>query len=197
MSPAHPTPEHELEEAAQGHDLFAAPARDLHIEDARDQAEASGWLPPEVVYSWSAPDTHGAIVRRRKDIYDAMLRLEGSLARPSRLDDWRQEVAAALKGVEETLRRHVAEIESSRGLFAEVLDRSPRMSSTVEGLRDEHSRLAGLTETALATARSEGAGDPSQLRVQAMDVIDLLVTHRQTGAEMLFDAYNVDLGGEH
>lgn len=196
MTSEHPTPEHELEEAAQGQDLYAAPGKDLHIEDARDQAEASGWLPPDVVYATPTPDTHGAIVRRRKDVYDAMLRLEESLARSSRLEDWRQEVAEALDGVEEALRRHVGEIEAPGGLFAEVVDLSPEMTSAVELLREEHAELERLTATALDTARSDRLGDPSQLRTESMAVIDLLVTHRQTGAEMLFDAYNVDIGGE-
>lgn len=35
----------ELEEAAEGVELFRPPGADLHVEKARDQAEASGWIP--------------------------------------------------------------------------------------------------------------------------------------------------------
>ena len=56
MTQHHPTPDSELEEAAQGQDLYRAPGHELQIEQAREQAEASGWLPPDRVYDWPGAD---------------------------------------------------------------------------------------------------------------------------------------------
>ena len=44
----------ELEESAQGTDLYKAPGQDLQDEDARNQAEASGWIPESEPVSLSS-----------------------------------------------------------------------------------------------------------------------------------------------
>jgi len=192
MSQHPPTPRHELEEAAEGTEFFQTPGGDLQIEDARDQAEAAGWLPPDVIYEWPSVDTHVQIINRRQDLYDAMRRLESSAARASGLDDWVEGTRSALDGLESALRRHVADIERPGGLFDEVTERAPHLKVDVDMLRTEHQDLMNICHAAVTIVRDPDA-DTGELRSKAMSLLGRLVIHRQRGSELLFDTYNVDL----
>jgi hypothetical protein len=187
-----PQPTSELEEAAQGQDLFRAPGTDEQLEQARQQAEDSGWLPPDVVYDWPSAESHRRIATRRRDLYEAMRLLETSAARASGLSDWAEQIEKALANLEAALERHVDEIEAEDGLFADVINRAPHLASAVEGLRAEHVEMLETCRDALDLA-SAGRTAPEQLRSKVLDVLGLITIHRQTGAELLFDTYNVDL----
>lgn len=192
LSEHEPTPLHELEEAAQGQDLYRSPGRDLQLEDARDQAEASGWLPPDTVYEWPSVDDHHRIVNRRQDFYEAMCRLEARVARASRTQDWVESVAAALSGLEAALHRHIAEIEEPDGLFVEVVIRAPHLESDVSRLRRDHENLLSSCLSALEVATGAEV-DIAELRRKVLGLLGRLAMHRQRGSELLYDAYNLDL----
>jgi hypothetical protein len=179
----------EQEEAAQGHDLFRAPGEALFHEQERDQAEASGWVDAAGI-SWSSEETQENVARRRKDLYAVMRRLEAAVARPSGLADWRIEIEAALAELERSLEGHTAELEGADGLFAEVLDRAPQLDPVIGGLRREHRDLAELCHQALSMAAD---WSPQRLRRKVNVLLVRLALHRQSGAELLFDAYNVDI----
>ena len=159
--------------------------------ETRDQAETTEWLPPDA----ARDSSHDDIVRRREDLHRAMVRLEASVARSSKLDDWQQVVEETLAGIQDALRRHAGEVESENGLLNEVVARAPHLSAAADSLRDEHRDLEEAVWTAQAVAGTHGV-DPSQVRAEAMEVITRLANHRQTGADLLYDAYSVDLGGE-
>lgn len=187
-----PKPTSDLEEAAQGHDLFRAPGANEQLEQAREQAEDSGWLPPDVVYDWPSTESHRRIATRRRDLYEAMRMLEASAARASGLADWMEHIERALSNLESALERHVAEIEAEDGLFADVINRAPHLAAAVDGLRAEHEEMLETCRDALDLASGDRA-TPEQLRSQVLDLLGLVAVHRQTGAELLFDTYNVDL----
>ena len=179
----------EQEEAAQGQDLFRAPGAAHLIEQAHDQAEASGWISDDAI-DWPAVETKTEVARRRRDLYEAMRRLEAAVARPSGLADWRIEIEGALTDFERSLEDHVAQIEGPAGLMAEILNRAPHLEPIVETLRTEHRGLAEAGHDALARAAD---WSPQRLRRRVNVLLVRLALHRQTGAEMLFDAYNVDI----
>jgi hypothetical protein len=189
----HPqTPRHELEEAAEGTEFFRTPGGDLQIEDARDQAEAAGWLPPDVIYEWPSVDTHQKIINRRQDLYEAMRRLEQNSARASGLDDWVDGIRDALNNLESALQRHVSEIERPDGLFDEVVERAPHLEADVDRLRTEHRYLTTACRDAIALVDAPSVG-ASELRRKLLIILARLAIHRQHGSELLFDTYNVDL----
>lgn len=179
----------ELEEAAQGQDLFRAPGKGRLLEQAEDQAEASGWISEESI-SWPSVDTRQRIVNRRQDLYDEMRRLESSVARPSGLADWRIEIEASLASLEESLASHVHQVESENGLFAEILEKSPHLAANIEALTEEHEELMTACHQALSMAAD---WSPPTLRRKVNVLLVRLAVHRQFGAELLFDAYNVDI----
>ncbi len=188
---ATPTPMVDLEEAAQGHQLFRAPGDQLHREQAADQADAAGWLDPDVVYDWPAADERRRIVDRRQDFYDAMRRLELSAALPTGRDDWCQQVDAALAGLQQELVRHISEIEAADGLFVDIIERTPRLTSQVEDLRAEHVELTEACQGALEAITAKAP--VSEIRRRVVGILGRLVVHRQDGAELLYESYNVDV----
>jgi hypothetical protein len=190
MSRHTPMPDNELEEGAQGHQLFRAPGNELQLEQAREQAEASGWLPPDVIYEWPSPQTHRQIVDRRQDLYDALRRLELSVARATGQEDWLDTVDGALSNLEIALERHVREIEAPDGLFDEVIERAPHLASDVQRLRDEHDDLLIACR---AVRELDEEVPTAEVRRKVLGLLGRLAIHRQRGAELLFDTYNVDL----
>jgi hypothetical protein len=183
------TPIYELEEAAQGHELFKAPGRDLLIDQAREQAMASGWLGPESVRA--SAETRRQISTGRQDLYDAMRLLETSVGRDSALDDWSDEVAEALKILYDALERHVLAVEAADGLFAAVIEHGPHLLPDVEALRKEHEELLLSCRSTMDTV--SGEADVSEMRQRALGMLGRLATHRHRGFELMFDTYNVDL----
>ena len=148
------------------------------------------WLPANRAPEWPSTETHHQIVDRRQDLYDAMQRLESSVARASRQTDWFIAVDGALSNLEAALDRHVTEIEAPGGLFDEVIDRAPHLASDVQRLRSEHEEL-------LVSCRSVryllSQLSPEEVRRKVMGMLGRLAIHRQRGSELLFDTYNVDL----
>jgi hypothetical protein len=191
MSHHDPIPQNELEEAAQGQDLYRAPGVEMQADKARDQAIASGWLPSDVMDNWPSVDTRRRIVDRRQDLYAAMQRLEASAARAASNGDWAAEVRDALANLDSVLQRHVDEIEGPDGLITEVIDRAPHLVPAVDTLRDEHQELIAGCQAA-RDVLSDG-GDVSRVRRKVLSLLGRLAIHRQSGAELLYDAYNVDI----
>lgn len=188
-----PIPETDLEEAAQGHDLYRAPGRDLQLEQAMEQAEASGWLPSDLVSEGTSKASHRRTAERRQDLYRAMQRLESTVSRASGQGDWVEKVRDALTGLAESIDRHVTEIEAPKGLFAEVIDRSPHLSANVNRLEREHEELIETTGAALEMITAEDGVEVEQVKRMALRILGKIAIHRQRGSELLFDAYNVDL----
>lgn len=192
MNKHHPMPKVELEEAAQGHDLFVAPGSELQLDDARDHAAAAGWLPPDLVYDWPSDDARRQIFVRRQDLYDAMQSLEASAARATGQDDWASGVREAWAKLDSALWRHISEIEEPDGLFAEVIDSAPHLASVVDELRKDHDDLVtGCQSAQEATEKDEF--DAGEVRRLVLGILGRLTIHRQRGSELLFDTYNVDL----
>lgn len=179
----------EQEESAQGQDLFRAPGRDQLAEQTIDQAEASDWIVDENI-RWPSEETVEGVAERRHELYETMRRLEVAVARPSGLADWRMEIETAITDLDRSLNDHIRRTESEGGLFAEILDGSPHLAPRIAGLEKEHEELRAACRVALSMAAD---WSPRTLRRKANFLLARLAIHRQTGAELLYDAYNVDI----
>jgi hypothetical protein len=181
----------ELEQAAQGHELFRAPGSDLLFDQARDQAMASGWLPPEADDIRVSAETRRQTSTGRQDLYDAMRVLETSVGRDSGLDDWSDGVAEALTILYAALECHVLEVEGADGLFAVVIEHGPHLLSHIETLRKEHEELLLSCRSTIDSV--SGEAEVSEVRHRALGLLGRLASHRHRGSELMFDTYNVDL----
>ncbi|MEX2253999.1 MAG: hypothetical protein WEC34_01045 [Acidimicrobiia bacterium] len=137
-----------------------------------------------------------AVRVRRDSLYDAVLELEGVLATPAGDDPgaWAAAVTRAVVGLQAVLARHVAETEGDGGFFEEVRDQAPQLLSKVERLEAEHGLLVQSTAS-LATRLTAVTNDADvdEVREAALDLIQRLLRHRHRGAELVYDAYAIDI----
>lgn len=137
--------------------------------------------------------------RRRSELRDSMSALELALAAPAPQDParWAERVHVALVELTADFRVHVDLTEGPDGLYQELLRRAPRLSGAMARLTHDHARIRGLVEELLARVRGqEGGGEVDHVRELGTTLLGALVRHRQRGADLVFEAYQVDIGGE-
>ncbi|MEX2279317.1 MAG: hypothetical protein WEA76_04425 [Acidimicrobiia bacterium] len=183
----------ELEEAADGVELFRPPGDALQMEKARDQAEASGWTPePEVEPNRPETGRLASIRDRRDALRVAMHSLETTVAGPASAMGWREAVAAALAAIREALEAHISLVERPSGLLEEILEIAPRLAYATEEIEAEHIDILRLLSRA-ADLVDQG-GQSRDIRRSAMSLLAALAIHRQRGSDLIYEAYSVDLG---
>lgn len=135
--------------------------------------------------------------QRRAELRESMNALEISLAVPAvgRVDFWAERVGVALVELSGDFTTHVAITEGPDGLHREIAQASPRLTFAVNKLTDEHRVIAEQIEKALTLA---GATPPDvdAIRDASTDLFGRLVRHRQRGADLIFEAFETDIGGE-
>ena len=135
----------------------------------------------------------GAARRHRVKLMQAMADVEGAAAGAAGDPTWRADLAAALSELLSAFDGHVEEVDAPDGLLVDLVGMAPRLQMRVKRLSDEHPELRTMIESALAVV---DAGDISDVRAETMVVLGALAAHRQSGADLVYDAYNVDIGGE-
>ena len=140
------------------------------------------------------------VVRRRADLYQAILALERAAARPAvgREEEWALGVIEALDEVGREIVDHIEITERNDGLYDEIVEAAPRLSHNVQLLRSEHPQMQEETAALKARLETTPVETPEQV-AEARDgihhVLGLLVKHRQRGADLLWEAYSLDTGG--
>ena len=137
--------------------------------------------------------------RHRAELRESMGALEDALAAPAAADRsrWAQRVQAALSEVSGDFRAHIDITEGPRGLYGDVLRTSPRLSGAVDGLTREHALIGDQTDQLLTRlAAPDLHGDVDAVRREGTALLGRLVRHRQRGSDLVFEAYEFDIGGE-
>lgn len=141
----------------------------------------------------------GEVRERREALLVAVASLEAALAAPASDFRWCDGLGDALATLRRTLGEHVIATEAPDGILAQVRDAAPRLSNQTDRLAAEHStitdaveRLADRLDRAPVERTAE---ETAAIREQALDVMAAIVRHRQLGADLLYEAYNVDVGG--
>ncbi|KGN33987.1 hypothetical protein N802_08945 [Knoellia sinensis KCTC 19936] len=134
----------------------------------------------------------------RAELGESMAALDAALALPVGLGAlWRRRVRAALTELEHDLRDHRSLTEAPGGLYADAVARAPRLASVAKVQMDEHldfvevvQRLLGEREAGLESAEAVAAH-----REAATALVGRIIRHRQRGADLIYEAYEVDIGG--
>ena len=146
------------------------------------------------------PDPGLDILRQhRAELRESMDALEQALAAPApgRAAAWAERVHVALVELSGDLRTHVDLTEGSGGLHRAVLTTAPRLSNVVERLAREHVQLRALLDDLLARVDGHASEDPVDVvRDCGTELLGQLVRHRQRSADLVFEAYQADIGGE-
>jgi phage shock protein A len=148
----------------------------------------------------AGPDTGllGEVRRRRAELRSTMVTLELALASAAgEAASWTAQLRKALGDLTEAFGEHVAVTEGHGGLYRELAEQSPRLAHAVDRLAREHSEInRRLEELAASIAAPEAEADIPQLRQSGTDLLVVLMRHRQRGADLVFEAYDLDIGGE-
>lgn len=132
--------------------------------------------------------------RRRAELLHSIHQFERALAVPARDPNWHKVVAARLGDLREAVAEHVVVTEGPDGLYQELLDHAPRLCHDVDILTREHAALMAAVDALYA--RLGEAVPVEQVRSWASDLLRELSRHRQRGADLVYEAYETDIGGE-
>jgi len=138
--------------------------------------------------------------KRRADLHHALVEVEEAISGPAlgREEDWAREVVERLGVLREVLEEHIEVTERAEGLYDEILAKAHRLSGPVQHLKDEHPVLRDGTSELIAKLRTSPIGTVWSLEDARDDVQRLLgrvIKHRQHGADLIWEAYNLDIGG--
>lgn len=145
-------------------------------------------------------ETFAEARRRRADLHQALIDLERATSSPAvgREPDWSTDVVRRLQGLAAMLDDHVEMTERPKGLYDEISGRAPRLASKIEQLKAEHPDLRDKTADLLRRFESTPIGDTwpvGEARDDLQRLLGRLVRHRQLGADLVWEAYNLDIGG--
>jgi hypothetical protein len=139
-----------------------------------------------------------AAARRRRELREALVAFEDAISSPMRdREAWRAEVDDALVHLGHAFEDHVAETEAPGGLYEEMGDLAPHLASKARRLRDEHPQIAaGLVEAGgLVAGPLADEADIERVRDELQRLMGRIVRHRQHGADLVWEAYRIDIGG--
>jgi hypothetical protein len=119
---------------------------------------------------------------------------------PRRVDEWRHGVTDALSSLHEVWTRHIVETEAPGAFLDELIDEAPRLSTPAARLRREHNEILGVINRAEKSLDQVLLDDDhdvfvDQLRADLTEMLCALAHHRQRGADLIYSAYAVDIGG--
>lgn len=134
-----------------------------------------------------------AAAAKRIELKDALSQVEVAAASPAADDGWRERLLAELERLRAALHQHVEEVEADDGLLNEMLHQAPRLANKIARVRDEHPELQQRVERNIIDVRD--GENIIDLRSEVLETLAALARHRQQGSDLVYDGYNVDIGG--
>lgn len=145
------------------------------------------------------PSTVAAAARppaaRQPTLLNDVPAIARALAVPAGEPRWRERLILHLGPVRHGFAEHVRVTEGPSGLYAELIDQAPRLDRGVRQLTREHAVIVAAL-AALQHAAALPEVPPEELRARVGELLRALHRHRQRGADLLWEAYQADLGGE-
>jgi Ala-tRNA(Pro) deacylase len=130
----------------------------------------------------------------KERLYDSLISVRRAVGAPIASGaHWRRRLHRELQQLSRAADDHVAETEAPGGLLAEIVEQAPRLWREVERLRSEHVQLVDACARMLG--RIEGADTPLSLRRQVNALLGGFERHRYRGADLVYEAFDVDIGG--
>jgi len=141
----------------------------------------------------------GEIKQRRAALVGTCSALEAALSAPVASARWPEGLGNAVTALRATFDEHVAETEGSGGTVEQLRERAPRLSDRIDLLVEQHARIPADAERLMDRLdhlpAERTADENAAVREQALELLTAIVRHRQLGADLLYEAYDVDVGG--
>jgi hypothetical protein len=135
--------------------------------------------------------------RRRRELREALVAFEDAISSPIRdRVAWRAEVADALEALGHAFEDHVAATEAPGGLYDEMRETAPHLGAKARRLREEHPQITAALAAAVPRLGAPPAdeADVETLRDDLQRLMGQIVRHRQHGADLVWEAYSIDIG---
>jgi hypothetical protein len=136
---------------------------------------------------------------RRAELHESISALEQALAAPApgRVDAWAERVHVALVELASDFKEHIAIAEGPNGVYRAVPGTTPRLSDAVARLTRDHAEVNDLIQNLLT---GDGAApvsdDVDAVRDLGTALLVRLIRSRQRSADLIYQAYQSDIGGE-
>jgi hypothetical protein len=148
-------------------------------------------------------DDNGALnaaARHRAVLLDAAAGLEFAIASPvGRGVAWSGHVDGELHRLRGALADHTREVEGEDGILAEIVAQAPRLSNRVALLKKEHlsmdEQMGEIIRKAGTMSMDVLEESSDEIRDSVLELLGRLSRHRQKGADLVYRAYSVDIGG--
>jgi hypothetical protein len=117
-------------------------------------------------------------------------------AAASRIAPWAVSLRERLVGLLAAFDHHILVTEADDGLLEEVVEVAPRLAHRANQLRTDHATIRGLIEKAITELDRPEFLDQAgvgQVREQILDLLRQISHHRHLGADLIYQAYNVDI----
>ncbi|MGN6578083.1 MAG: hemerythrin domain-containing protein [Nocardioides sp.] len=138
--------------------------------------------------------------RRRAELRESLNALERALSAPAPAGlagHWAERVHAALLELAGDFREHLAVTEGPDGLYQDLARRAPRLAGQVSRLVQDHVAIGERLEGLLSLMGLPVDGDEvRRIRELGTELLGSIVRHRQHGADLVYEAYEVDIGGD-
>ena len=117
-----------------------------------------------------------------------------SSAGRGRVKAWSTELRDELAALGDALETHIATTEAPDGLLADIAAAVPRLAHRVEKTRADHVVLRDALQAAV-DALPDGDDDDAVAgaRTKVVELLTAVVHHRHLGADLVYEAYNVDI----
>ena len=140
-----------------------------------------------------------AVRTRREALYEAIVGLEDALATPvGEGAKWRLRVAMAVDHAAMRISEHATQTEAPGGFLERTVKEVPRLGRRINQLRVDHERLEkevhALRMVLSMTDDDDIPDNAAEIRNQAMELLGQMSRHRQRGADLIYEVYQVDIG---
>jgi hypothetical protein len=142
----------------------------------------------------------GEARRQRATLHDQLVHLEHAISSPAvgRVADWTSQVVKEMVGLRDAFEQHVLVTEKPDGLYEEIMTKAPRLVGKMRRLQEEHPSITEAIASTLGRLEQgdvEGSWGVDECRNDLQRLLGMIVRHRQHGADLVWEAYNVDIGG--
>jgi hypothetical protein len=139
-----------------------------------------------------------AVRVRRAELRENIDGMERALSAPARgrAVVWGEAVHTSLAVVADDFSAHIEVTEGPDGLHQSILAGDLRLANAVAALTEEHATIAAEITGLVADSEAPVTPDDvDDLRERANHLLGQLVRHRQRGADLIYEAYEMDIGG--
>ncbi len=112
-----------------------------------------------------------------------------------RVGAWSADLRKDLTELSDALDQHIELSESPDGLLSDIAEAAPRLAHRVAQAKDDHVVLRAAVFHALEGLPPGDGGEAGVVsaRDRVVELLTALVRHRHLGADLVYEAYNVDI----